>query len=245
MAVATGGEVPFKCFTQLNGVDEPAMMCDRSAVTLPRSHRYFAADTLQNKIVRALAEDEIMPMKEILESFEFFQRVRKEVRSECIADLCCGHGFVGMLFGLFERRVQRVLLVDRREPPIYRKLLKCVARVGPWISDKVQYRTTPINNAREFLEPGCTTVSSHACGVLTDRCIDVAISLHGSIAVMPCCYPKSACQAPPALRLNLGHEMAIDIDRTYRLHGEGYHVHWTSIPASITPMNRVLIGRVG
>lgn len=233
----------FKCFPQLNDARGASMMSDRSTVTQTCARRYFSGNTLQEKVVRALADDKLMPMKELLESFEFFQRIRKDVRAVHVADLCCGHGFVGMLFALFERGVERVSLIDHRQPDYHQRLLDCVARVGPWITDKVSFEISTIDNARGSLPGGTAVISSHACGTLTDQCMDAAIALGGPIAVMPCCYPKRACPAPPTIALHLGTNLAFDIDRTYRLRAAGYHVRWTAIPTEITHMNRILIGR--
>ena len=86
-------------------------------------------------------------------------------------------------------------------------------------------------------------VSAHACGVLSDLCIDVAIKSGGPIAILPCCYPRSACEAPLSLQTQFGLETAYDIDRTYRLEAAGYRIRWGTIPSEITPMNRIVYGK--
>ena len=53
---------------------------------------------------------------------------------------------------------------------------------------------------------------------------------------------QTARTAPRALRAALGAVLTTDIDRTYRMEQAGYEVDWSEIPASITPMNRVLLG---
>ncbi|MFT7633794.1 MAG: hypothetical protein ACI87E_004852, partial [Mariniblastus sp.] len=83
----------------------------------------------------------------------------------------------------------------------------------------------------------------HACGILSDLCIEIAIKSGGPIAILPCCYPKSACEAPLALQNALGLAKAFDVDRTYRLEAAGYQVRWAEIPAAITPMNRIIYAR--
>jgi hypothetical protein len=237
------GSANFKCFRQFNGADFGALLCSRSSLKETIAERHFPSDSLQDRLVRGLAEERSVPIKEVLECFEFFHRIRKEVRAPRVADLCCGHGLLGILFALFERRVESVLLMDERQPDSFDKLLAASIRVGPWVEEKVVYRVGPISAAPGLLEAGTTIVSSHACGVLTDRCIDCAIGLQGSVAVMPCCYPRYACEAPQAVRLALGVDAAFDVDRTYRLEAAGYHVRWTHIPEQITPKNRILIGR--
>ncbi|MBT5709243.1 SAM-dependent methyltransferase [bacterium] len=234
----------FKFFHQLNAVQDLSWANSSTYITRGMAERYFDSDRLGDKLVRALAIDEVIPVKEILESCEFFERVRKEIRAETIADLCCGHGLLGILFAVFERRTKHVILIDTTEPPCHNKLLKQVAQIAPWIQDNVQFKMGPIDSVQQIPHKNTSIVSSHACGMLTDECIEAAVSINGSVAVMPCCYPRNQCPAPRALQFALGHEVAFDVDRTYRLENANYHVRWTSIPKQITPMNRIIIGRV-
>ena len=192
--------------------------------------------------MRAIAAERLLPIKEVLESFELFARVRRSSKSKFVADLCCGHGLLGILFAMFERKVQRVVLIDRNEPASRRKLLAVATEVAPWIADKIDDREARIGIHDDWIEPGVTIVSSHACGSLSDLCIDIAIKSGGPIAILPCCYPRSACRAPLALQTSLGLETAFDVDRTYRLEAAGYRVRWATIPREITPMNRILYG---
>lgn len=243
MAQMSAPSASFKCFRQFNGADFGALLSSHSSLKQPIADRHFPTDSLQDKLVRELAGERTIAIKEVLECFEFFERVRKEIRAPCVVDLCCGHGLLGILFALFERRVERVILVDERQPLSFDKLLAASIRVGPWVEEKVEYRVGPIAAAHERLGAGASIVSVHACGVLTDRSIDCAIRLEGQVAVMPCCYRRAACEAPLAVQLAFGVEAAVDVDRTYRLEAAGYHVRWTHIPEQITPKNRILIGR--
>ena len=59
---------------------------------------------------------------------------------------------------------------------------------------------------------------------------------------MPCCYGRTADDAPQGVRQHLGKEMAADVGRSFRLQAAGYRVDWDHVPAAITPMNRILIG---
>ena len=206
---------------------------------------HFPSDGLPDRFARALAEERAVPVKELFESFEFFGRVRKHVRARPVADLCCGHGLTGVLFALFERSVERVVLLDRRRPPSFERGLAAAASGGPWVAEKVEYRTARIADAPDVLERGTSIVAVHACGLRTDRCIEAAVQLRGRVAVMPCCYPDAHCSAPATLVQHLGGALAFDVDRTYRLEAAGYRVRWDGIPTEITPMARILIGTPG
>lgn len=190
----------------------------------------------------ALAARRAVPVKELLESAEFYMRVRRRVRAQTMADLCAGHGLVGVLFAIFERSVESVILIDRRKPASFSKVLDAAIEVAPWVADKVRYVEAPLENSVEHLPDGVGMVAVHACGVRTDRCLALAVARRGPIAVMPCCYAQTAKPAPRALQVALGAELATDVDRTYRLERAGYTVDWSAIPEAITSMGRVLIG---
>jgi len=81
----------------------------------------------------------------------------------------------------------------------------------------------------------------HACGKLTDQCLDIATELNSRVAVMPCCYGTHHMRGPEVLERMLGGHLAVDVDRTYRMEARGYRVDWQCIPEAITPMNRILV----
>jgi hypothetical protein len=206
-----------------------------------RALALFDGPGLPEKLVRALARHNALPVKEIFESFEFFQRVRRRLRAPAMADLCCGHGLTGLLFATFCRGVKEVVLLDHQRPPSHEPICKAVAEVAPWAVQKTRFVETKLSRAVDHLRKGAAVVAIHACGVRTDRCIDLAVSLGGKLAVMPCCYHRTAASVPAVLRRALGKELATDVDRTYRLTAAGYEVDWTWIPRSITDKNRVLV----
>lgn len=198
--------------------------------------------SLVQRVVAALAAGGLLPLKEVCESFEFFERARTSVRAPAIADLAAGHGLTGLLFGLFERQVEQVILVDTHPSPSHQHVLDALCEVGPWLRPKVRWVTGRIEQAHTHLEDGTSILAVHACGERTDRCMDVALACGGHMALMPCCYPKSG-EGSPALFGALGEGLAMDIHRTYRMEAAGYQTRWTHIPRVITPMNRILIGK--
>jgi hypothetical protein len=232
----------FKAFRRFNDVSLQGYVGVRARLG-DRGLVHFPGDGIPDRLARELCLRRALPAKELFESFEFFERVRRRVRRPQVADLCCGHGLTGMLFAVFEPRVERVTLVDRRRPKSHAVVLDAVCAVAPWAAEKIRYLEIPLSRAKERLTSGCAVVAVHACGVRTDRCIDLALGLGGPIAVMPCCYAQTANAAPPGIRRGLGAELATDVHRTYRLDAAGYEVDWTAVPRAITQKNRVLVGR--
>jgi len=201
----------------------------------------FPTDSLPDRLARSLAEQRVVHVKELLESFEFFARVRRRVRRPTIVELCAGHGLVGLIFALCEPSVTRVVLIDSTQPPTFGRILEAFTTIAPWVADKVAYRESSLDESTA-LPDGAGVVLAHACGELTDLGLDCAIAAGAPVAAMPCCYGSARGPRVPALAKAFGRSANIDITRSYRLADAGYQVDWTHIPNAITPMNRILVG---
>ncbi|MGB0332920.1 MAG: hypothetical protein ACPGPE_14010, partial [Planctomycetota bacterium] len=152
--------------------DRPSLHGSRNTLR-PEDARLFPGDSLPAAFARALCERRATCLKELLEATEVFALARKAVRAPAVADLCCGHGLAGLLFAVFERRVERVVLVDRERPPSADLILQAADDVAPWAPPKVEWRREPLK--RTTLEPGTGVVAIHACGLRTDRAIGLAV----------------------------------------------------------------------
>lgn len=233
----------FRFLKQFNSEELAHKIRSRDRV-IPQDARLFPGDQLYAAFARSLCSHRAIPFKEVLESFEFFACVRKRIRSRNMADLCCGHGLVGVLFAICERAVENVVLLDKVRPPSFDRVQAATAEVAPWAIQKLSYVRSSLRDAKRFLEPGTGIVGVHACGTRTDQCIDHALDAGGAIAVLPCCH-RHRHESPECLKRELGADVAIDVDRTYRLANAGYQTRWDHIPESITQKNRVLIGLPG
>jgi len=234
-------DVRFRAFKHFNDPELGKYARERHRLGV-LTNSVFTGNTPAERLARELGDRRAISLKELLESFEFYSRVRKRMRSAKMADLCCGHGLTGILFALFEREVEHVVLMDRRRPKSHDGILEAACAIGPWVADKVTYVETDLARAPGILDKGTAVIGVHACGTQTDACISTAVVIGGPIAVMPCCYFQTARDAPLAIRDGLGAELSADIHRTYRLEAAGYTVDWAHIPQAITPMNRILVG---
>ena len=93
------------------------------------------------------------------------------------------------------------------------------------------------------LHAGDVVVSSHACGALTDLVIDRAVAARARLAVLPCCHVVKA-NGQAALSGWVDGPLAIDIMRVVKLEQNGYHVRTQTIPATVTPKNRLLVAQL-
>ncbi|MBI3272575.1 MAG: hypothetical protein HYZ53_26535 [Planctomycetes bacterium] len=235
-----GPDAGFKVFRKLNAPALRVLAGAKGRID-ERALAVFPGATLEERLVRELASRRALPLKEVFESFEFHARVRRDLRVPVVVDLCCGHGLTGLLFAVYERVVEQVLLCDVRLPASHAAVLEAVCSVAPWVREKIRYRELPLKRLAGCLPQGAALAAVHACGVRSDLCIDLALGCRGPVGLMPCCYEGTARRAPTGLRESLGVALAADVDRTYRLEAAGFCVRWTAIPRAITPVNRVLL----
>lgn len=234
-------------FRALRTFNDPALhaLCGRKHRISPVQDPLFPGDTLPHRLVRALGARHAIDIKEVFESFEMFERIRRRLRAPRVADLYCGHGLTGILFAVFEREVEEVRLVDARRPESHARVLDAVVEVAPWVARKVRFDERDAMDAAEWLAPGTSVVAVHACGQRTDHAITAAIAAGSPVAVMPCCYRRTGKAAPRALHRVLGGINATDTHRTYALIGAGYSVDWQAIPACVTRHNRIIVAVPG
>lgn len=241
-SVLVQADQPFRFLKQFNSVEFSKKASCRDRLRQSDT-RWFPGDYLSSVFARELCERRALPFKEVLESFEFFACVRNHIHCKSVADLCCGHGLVGILFAMFQRDVEHVCLLDKVRPKSFDLVLGAAQAVAPWTEAKITYVEAPLKQTLQHVEPRTALLGVHACGERTDTCIAHAISLRSTIALLPCCRQHRLHPSPECLKNVLGADIAIDVDRTYRLHAAGYRVRWDQISPSITEMNRVLIGQ--
>lgn len=198
----------------------------------------FAGETLFDKLGRACCEADCLPRKELFESWHVAKRVRRRLRGRRVVDLACGHGLTAFVMLLLDQSSERALAVDTTLPASADKLFAALAKVWPALVARVELREMDLESVP--LRDSDLVVSCHACGLLTDRVIARAIEARAAVAVLPCCHDFEHCDLG-GLSGWLEPALAIDVTRAARLRECGYTVHTQTIPASITPKNRLLL----
>ncbi len=131
-----------------------------------------------------------------------------------------------------------VLVVDDVLPPSATTLHAALVETWPRLRDRVVFRASDIQHVD--LSGDDVVVSSHACGRLTDLVLEHAMTAGARVAVLPCCHDLETCDTG-ALSGWLDGPLAVDVVRATRLKERGRRVWTLTIPAAITPRNRLLL----
>ena len=200
--------------------------------------RRFTDDTLFHRIARVVCGAGCLPRKELFEAWEVARRVRRRFRGGRVVDLCAGHGLLGQIMLLLDDSSPEVLLADQALPASCSTLARAIAAEWPKLRDRVTLLEASL--AQVELREDDVVVSVHACGALTDAVIDVATAARSRLAVMPCCHDVNRADTG-GLTGWMNGPLAVDVVRASKLRTSGWQVWTQTIPAAITPHNRLLI----
>jgi hypothetical protein len=208
----------------------------------PRQASLFPGDTLFEKIARTVCGIGMLPAKELFETWETARRIRRKFRAGRIVDVACGHGLLSHIMLLLDNSSPGALCIDTNFPPSAGRLFEEMRETWPKLEGRIQYAETNLEEV--ILEPGDLVVSIHACGGLTDVILEEAIHAKARVAVLPCCQDVGRSDTG-GLTGWLDGPLAVDVMRASRLGAAGYTVFTRTIPADITPKNRLLMGCPG
>jgi hypothetical protein len=212
-------------------------LSSRARLTLHDLGR-FPGETLFDRLGRAVCAAGCLPRKELYEAWEVARRVRRLFRGGRVVDLGGGHGLLAQVMLLLDNSSPNALVVDPALPPSSAPVHAAIVEAWPRLTGRIEFVASPLENIQ--LQNTDVVVSSHACGDLTDRVLDRAMSARARVAVLPCCHNLATCDAG-SLAGWVDRPLAIDIMRAVRLERQGYRVWTQTIPAAITPKNRLLL----
>ncbi|HEX9873043.1 MAG TPA: methyltransferase [Deferrimonas sp.] len=198
----------------------------------------FASETLFDRIARAVCRAGCLPRKELYEAWETARRVRRKFRGGRVIDMACGHGLLAQILLLLDCTSSAALAVDLRIPKSAATLAAALQSDWPRLSGRVSFLERAIEEIP--LSPEDLVVSAHACGGLTDLILDRAVAAGARVAVLPCCHELDGSDTGGLLGWMDG-PLAVDATRVARLRARGYRVVTQTIPAEITPKNRLLL----
>jgi hypothetical protein len=199
----------------------------------------FPERTLFHRLARAVCHAGCLPRKELYEAWEVARRVRRLFRGGRIVDLCAGHGLLAQIMLILDDSSASAIAVDRTLPRSTPKLHAALVEAWPRLAGRVEFLARELDDVQIYHSD--IVVSAHACGELTDRVLQRAADARAKVAVLPCCHDLDTCDAGNLTGWVDG-PVAIDVVRAMRLERQGYRVWTQTIPAEITPKNRLLIG---
>jgi hypothetical protein len=180
-----------------------------------------------------------LPRKELYEAWEMGRRVRRRLRGGRIVDLGGGHGLLAQVLLLLDDSSATAIVVDKALPPSSAAVHDALLRTWPRLAGRVAFVAMQMDDVA--IEAADLVVSSHACGTLTDRVLELAITARARVAVLPCCHDVTK-GVTGDLAGWLDPAAAIDVMRARHLAENGYRIWTQTIPIAITPKNRLLIG---
>jgi hypothetical protein len=133
-------------------------------------------------------------------------------------------------------------VVDAVLPPSAGTLHQIIVATWPRLTGRVRFGAARIEDVP--LSSGDVVVSCHACGALTDVVLDRAADARARVAVLPCCHDHERGDTG-GLAGWMPADLAIDTARAARLRARDYRIVTRTIPAEVTPRNRLLIGIPG
>ncbi|MCU0241978.1 MAG: methyltransferase domain-containing protein [Vicinamibacteria bacterium] len=199
----------------------------------------FKGRTLFDRVARAVCEAECLPRKELYESWEVARRVRRRVRGRRVVELAAGHALLAHLMLILDAASESAVAVDAKHVPSSDALACALTSRWPRLAGRVERRMDDL--ACCAIAPDDLVVSVHACGALSDRVLDLAIHARAHVALLPCCHDQETCDAGGLLGF-LPLPLAVDATRVARLRAADYDVVTQTIPAEITPHNRLILG---
>jgi hypothetical protein len=199
----------------------------------------FPGDTLFDRLARSVCHAGCLPRKELFEAWEVARRVRRLFRGGRVVDLGGGHGLLAQVMLVLDDSSPAALVVDKALPASSARVHEALVQAWPRLSGRINFVDRALDDVE--VQPSDVVVSSHACGRLTDVVLDRAIGARARVAVLPCCHDLERCDAGE-LSGWIDGPIAIDIMRAVRLEQQGYRIWTQSIPASVTPKNRLLLG---
>ena len=203
-----------------------------------RDRGRFGGTGVFDRIGLAVCEAGCLPRKELYEAWEIARRARRLFRGGRVVDLASGHGLLAHIMLILDDSSPAAVAIDKKQPPCAARVHDVLVAAWPRLDGRVSLMAGDLDSIA--IEPGDIVVSGHACGRLSDVVIDRASGAGARLALLPCCHDFGACDAG-SLEGWLDRSLAIDVTRAVRLRSRGYRVWTQSIPAEITPQNRLLL----
>jgi hypothetical protein len=182
--------------------------------------------------------------KEIQESFDYVERIRKIVSGKRVLELCGGHGLVGLILA-YKKIAPSVHLVDKNNTRGHQRL---ETYFNVWT--KATFDQMDLETFLRECNPAHydVVVGMHLCGGLSDIAIDFALHNNLEVVMTPCCFnllrgnPVKQVTGAFAHLGNRAMQDAVNVLRASRIWQKGYNLTVKYLNEAISPMNTILVG---
>ena len=202
----------------------------------PSHARHYPTPCTLDVLGRSICRVGCLPRKELHEAWEMATRVRSTFRGGRVIDLCAGFGLLAQVMLLLDDSSPEAVAVDAWLPQNHAKVFDAVAEAFPRIRGRVSFVQARLEDVALAVDD--VVVSSHACGALTDAVLDRATRAGARVAVLPCCH---AVRFRTDLAAYTDRALAMDDERIARVREVGYRAWTESIPAEVSPKNRLVL----
>ena len=171
-------------------VSAPLRQVSRHKLT-PSDAVDYAGDSLFCQFAQVCCElDGLVPRKELHEAWEAATVIHAASPSVTrVADLASGNGLLSWALMVLDTSEGRhVLCIDKVQPPSFVRIANAMTRRWPSMRHRHRYIEASIDDARLKPQPGVLLVSLHGCGTLSDKVLELALSVRAPLALVPCCH---------------------------------------------------------
>ncbi|KAG8465236.1 hypothetical protein KFE25_012599 [Diacronema lutheri] len=164
----------------------------RRKLTRHHASDFADADTLFDRVARAVCESGALPRKELFEAWAVALRVHAHFpRARRFADVASGHGLLAWMLLLLDSEshlghTRTAVCIDRRMPASAERLEAQMLRAFPHLRGRWHF--VEADAAHLEADASCVLAAVHACGGLSDALVSLALAARAPIALVPCCH---------------------------------------------------------
>lgn len=153
----------------------------------------YAGDSLFCQFARVVCEiDGLVPRKELHEAWEAAVLIHNSCPHVIkVADLASGNGLLSWALLVLDTEVsgkRSVLCIDKVQPPSFVRIANAMTRKWPTMRHRHRYVVGSIDDPHLKSQPDVLLVCLHGCGTLSDKVLELALSVGAPLALVPCCH---------------------------------------------------------
>ena len=174
----------------LTADDNMLRSVSRSKLT-PQDYQDYQGNGLFCQFAQILCQlDGVVPRKELHEAWEAALLIHAAFPATMrIADLASGNGLLSWALLVLDKTEKRsVLCVDKIQPPSFVRIANAMIQRWPSMRSRHRYVEASIFDRNLKPQADVLLVCLHGCGTISDRVLEMALSVRAPLALVPCCH---------------------------------------------------------